>query len=89
MTELTSLKVSLVMQALEMARAEGKLGWREPVPPRAMARYSVLLGIPLDEKTFRNAERRALEKLREAIQVMGHESRVMSKDASNQKPLPP
>jgi hypothetical protein len=64
MTELTAEKIRLVMLAIQALRAVGKIGATEPVSTERMARYSVMLGVPLDEKTFRNAERDQLRKAR-------------------------
>ena len=72
MTELTSEKIRLVMLAIGQMRLTGELGACESVSPERMARYSQLLGCPLDEKTFRNAEAAALTSVRRALEAMGH-----------------
>lgn len=67
MTELTAEKVRIVMLAIQALRLTGQIGAHEPVSTQRMARYSVMLGCPLDEKTFRNAERHQLRLARLAV----------------------
>jgi len=67
MTELTALKIHLVMLAIQAERAAGRIGPTEPVSTERMARYSVMLGCPVSEQTFRRAERRQLAIARLAV----------------------
>jgi len=67
MTELTSEKVRIVMLAIRALRLAGKLGEHEPVSTEKMAAYSVLLGCPVSEQTFRRAERHQLALARRAL----------------------
>ena len=60
MTELTAEKVRLVMLAIAAKRLRGEIAQGKPVSTEHMARISQELGVPLDEKTFRNAERRSI-----------------------------
>lgn len=67
MTDLTSEKISLVMLALDALRLTGRLGATEPVTPESMARWSVELGCPVSEKTFRRMTQRSVLAVRKAL----------------------
>lgn len=67
MTELTTEKIRLVMLAIQALRASGKLGATEPVSTDAMARYSVALGCPVSEQTFRRAVARQVRVVSQAL----------------------
>lgn len=64
MTELTAEKVRLVLLVIKAQRLAGKIPPGKPVSAEYMAGISRELGVPLDEKTFRNANRRALSRAR-------------------------
>ena len=67
MTDLTAEKVRLVMLAIRALRLAGKINEHEPVSTEQMAAYSVLLGCPVSEKTFRRASTRQLALVRRAL----------------------
>ena len=67
MTELTAEKVRIVMLAIRALRLAGKIAEHEPVSTEQMAAYSVALGCPVSEQTFRRAARQQLAIARRAV----------------------
>lgn len=67
MTELTAEKVRLTMLAIRALRLAGKLDEHEPVSTEQMAAYSVMLGCPVSEQTFRRAARQQLAMARRSV----------------------
>ena len=67
MTDLTAEKVRLVMLAIRALRLAGKLGEHEPVSTDQMAAYSVALGCPVSEITFRRSASLQLSLVRRAL----------------------
>lgn len=74
MTEITEEKIRLTMLALRALRLVGRLGEDEAVSPERMARISRELGVPVDEKTFRRAERQSLTHARLALSCLKSKS---------------
>ena len=69
MTDLTAEKIRLVCLAIRALRLAGKLNEHEPVSTEQMAVYSVLLGCPVSEQTFRRAATRQLALVRRALDL--------------------
>ena len=67
MTELTAEKVRLVCLAIRALRLTGKLDAHEPASTGQLGAYSVMLGCPVSEQTFRRAAHRQLAIVRRAL----------------------
>ena len=70
MTDLTAEKVRIVMLAIRALRLAGKINEHEPVSTEQMAAYSVALGCPVSEQTFRRAARLQLALVRRALDTV-------------------
>lgn len=69
MTELTAEKIRIVCLAIRALRLAGKISEHEPVSTEQMAAYSILLGCPVSEQTFRRASTRQLALVRRALNL--------------------